>query len=67
MRGVTFLNILGVDYSSSTTYIIVLDCMYVIFILAGLAFIYFRTPKPSRLRYSKTEPNNSSSSVTLID
>ena len=37
VRGVTFLNILGINPSQSTNYIIILDCMYAIFCLASLA------------------------------
>lgn len=42
VRGVTFLDILGVNVSAMTHYIIILDCMYAIFIIMGLIFIYLR-------------------------
>ena len=40
VRGVTFLNILGVDPSGSTNYIIILDCLYAAFCLLALLFSY---------------------------
>ncbi len=36
VRGVTFLNILGINPTQTTSYIIILDCMYAIFCLASL-------------------------------
>lgn len=50
VRGITFLDILGIDYTSMTTYIIVLDCMYILFILAGLVLMYLRIPRAPRLK-----------------
>jgi len=40
VRGVTFLNILGVDPYGSTNYIIILDCLYAAFCLLALLFSY---------------------------
>ena len=37
VRGSTFLNILGINPTQTTNYIIILDCMYAIFCLASLA------------------------------
>ena len=42
VRGITFLNILGIDPYQTTDYIIVLDCMYVIF--CGLALLFSYAP-----------------------
>lgn len=41
VRGTTFLGILGVDASKVRDYIIILDCMYVIYALLALFFSYF--------------------------
>ena len=40
VRGVTFLQILGIDPYSSTNFIIILDCMYAIFAILCLIFSY---------------------------
>ncbi|KAI8112521.1 hypothetical protein M9434_003844 [Picochlorum sp. BPE23] len=40
VRGVTFLQILGIDPFSSTHFIIILDCMYVLFVLLALVCSY---------------------------
>lgn len=39
VRGVTFLNILGINPTQTTNYIIILDCMYAIFCLASLIVV----------------------------
>ena len=40
VRGVTFLQILGIDPFSSTHFVIILDCMYVLFVLLALVCSY---------------------------
>ena len=40
VRGVTFLQILGIDPYSTTNFIIILDCMYAIFAILCLIFSY---------------------------
>lgn len=50
VRGTTFLEIIGINPKNITHYIIVLDCMYLIFLLLAFALLYLRMPQASRLR-----------------
>jgi ABC-type multidrug transport system ATPase subunit/ABC-type multidrug transport system permease subunit len=53
VRGTTFLDIVGVNYNRLTDYVIILDCMYVIFLLLGFALLYWRMPRARRLKKKK--------------
>ena len=46
VRGVTFLNILGINPTQTTNYIIILDCMYAMFCLASLAIVLVADRRP---------------------
>lgn len=50
VRGTTFLAILGLNPEDMTTYIIILDCFYVIFLLLAFVLLYWRMPRAARLR-----------------
>ncbi len=50
VRGTTFLDIVGVNYNRLTDYVIILDCMYLIFLLLGFALLYWRMPRARRLK-----------------
>lgn len=41
VRGTTFLGILGVNWSSVTHYVIILDCLYAAYVLLALLFSYY--------------------------
>lgn len=53
VRGTTFLDIVGINYNRLTDYVIVLDCMYVIFLLLGFALLYWRMPRARTLKNKK--------------
>jgi ABC-type multidrug transport system ATPase subunit len=53
VRGTTFLDIVGINYNRLTDYVIVLDCMYAIFLLLGFALLYWRMPRARRLKNKK--------------
>ena len=41
VRGTTFLGILGVSWGSVTHYVIILDCLYAIYVMLALLFSYY--------------------------
>ncbi|GAB4823317.1 hypothetical protein N2152v2_010363 [Parachlorella kessleri] len=50
VKGLAFLDIIGIDASKITTYIIVLDCLYVACLLLAFVLLYLRLPRPQLLR-----------------
>lgn len=50
VRGTTFLEIIGINPKKLTVHIIVLDCMYVAFLLLAFALLYWKMPRAHRLR-----------------
>lgn len=50
VRGITFLNIVGINPSDLTRDIIILDCFWVAFLLLGLILLYWRVPRSKKLR-----------------
>ena len=50
VKGLAFLDIIGIDASKITTYIIVLDCLYAACLLLAFALLYLRLPRPQLLR-----------------
>jgi len=53
VRGTTFLDVAGINYNRLTEYVVVLDCMYAIFLLLGFALLYWRMPRARTLENKK--------------
>jgi hypothetical protein len=49
VKGLVFLDIIGIDADNLTTYIIVLDCLYVACLAMAFALLYLRMPRPKLL------------------
>lgn len=50
VKGLVFLDIIGIDFTQLTNDIIILDCLYVGCLLLAFALLYARMPRPKRLR-----------------
>ena len=54
VRGTTFLDLIGINADNLTQNIIILDCMYVIFLLLAFALLWKKMPKTRTLKASSS-------------
>lgn len=50
VKGLVFLNIIGINASDLTVDIIILDCLYLACLLLAFALLYLRMPRPVHLQ-----------------